>query len=73
MKADERRARKTARRLKEAGQETLRKDYVKTSAARVDLPASIARSAVELLEKNRKLLAGKKPVGFCGGVVAGVV
>jgi transcription initiation factor TFIIIB Brf1 subunit/transcription initiation factor TFIIB len=36
-------------------------DYVKTLAARVELPASIARSAVELLEKNRRLLAGKNP------------
>ncbi len=76
MKADEHRARKAAWRLKEAvklGRRPI-EDYVKTPAARVDLPASIARSAVELLEKNRKLLAGKKPVGFCGGgVVAGVV
>jgi hypothetical protein len=33
-------------------------DYVKTLAAR---PASIARSAVELLERNRRLLSGKNP------------
>ncbi len=44
-----------------AGQEALRKDYVGTLAARVNLPASIARSAVELLEKNRRLLFGKNP------------
>jgi transcription initiation factor TFIIIB Brf1 subunit/transcription initiation factor TFIIB len=36
-------------------------DYVKTLAARVGLPASIARSAVELLEKNKRVLAGKNP------------
>jgi len=36
-------------------------DYVKTLAARVNLPASIARSAVELLERNRRVLAGKNP------------
>jgi hypothetical protein len=33
-------------------------DYVKTLAAR---PASIAKSAVELLERNRRVLAGKSP------------
>jgi transcription initiation factor TFIIIB Brf1 subunit/transcription initiation factor TFIIB len=36
-------------------------DYVKTLAARVNLPASIARSAVELLEKNKRVLFGKNP------------
>jgi transcription initiation factor TFIIIB Brf1 subunit/transcription initiation factor TFIIB len=36
-------------------------DYVKTLAARVNLPASIARSAVELLEKNKRVLTGKNP------------
>jgi transcription initiation factor TFIIIB Brf1 subunit/transcription initiation factor TFIIB len=36
-------------------------DYVKTLAARVNLPASIARSAVELLERNRRVLSGKNP------------
>jgi hypothetical protein len=30
-------------------------------AARVNLPASIAKSAVEILERNRRLLAGKNP------------
>ncbi len=33
-------------------------DYVGTLAAR---PASIARLAVELLERNRRVLAGKNP------------
>ncbi len=60
MKADKRRVRKTARRLKEAGQEAI-EDYVKTLAARVNLPASIIKAAVELLEKNRGLLFGKNP------------
>jgi transcription initiation factor TFIIIB Brf1 subunit/transcription initiation factor TFIIB len=34
---------------------------VKTLAARVGLPAPVARSAVELLERNRRLLFGKNP------------
>ncbi len=34
---------------------------MKALAAMVDLPASIVKSAVELLEKNRRLLAGKNP------------
>jgi transcription initiation factor TFIIIB Brf1 subunit/transcription initiation factor TFIIB len=36
-------------------------DYVKTLAARVGLPASIARSAVDILERNRRVLTGKNP------------
>jgi hypothetical protein len=36
-------------------------DYVKTLVARVSLPASIVKSAAELLEKNRRLLFGKNP------------
>ncbi len=55
MKADKRRARKAAWRLKEAvklGRRPSIEDYVKTPAARVNLPASIARSAVELLDKE---------------------
>jgi transcription initiation factor TFIIIB Brf1 subunit/transcription initiation factor TFIIB len=63
-KADERRARKAAWRLKEAVKQSRRpsiEDYVKTLAARVDLPASVVKSAVELLEKNRRVLAGKNP------------
>ena len=36
-------------------------DYVKTLTARVNLPASIVKAAVELLEKNRRVLAGKNP------------
>jgi transcription initiation factor TFIIIB Brf1 subunit/transcription initiation factor TFIIB len=36
-------------------------DYVKTLAARVDLPAPVVKSAVEILERNRRVLAGKNP------------
>jgi transcription initiation factor TFIIIB Brf1 subunit/transcription initiation factor TFIIB len=63
-KADEGRARKAAWRLKEAvklGRRPSIENYVKTLAARVNLPASTARSAVELLERNRRLLSGKNP------------
>ncbi len=63
-KADERRVRKAAWRLKEAIKLRRRpsvEDYVKTLAARVNLPASIVKAAVELLEKNRRLLFGKNP------------
>jgi len=62
-KADERRVRKVAWRLKETvrlGRSSI-EDYVNTSAARVDLPASVVKSAVELLERNRRLLYGKNP------------
>jgi transcription initiation factor TFIIIB Brf1 subunit/transcription initiation factor TFIIB len=62
-KADERRVRRVAWRLKEAvklGRRPI-EDYVKTLAARVKLPASIVKSAVELLERNRRVLAGKNP------------
>jgi len=34
---------------------------VKTLAARVNLPASVVKAAVELLERNRRVLAGKNP------------
>jgi transcription initiation factor TFIIIB Brf1 subunit/transcription initiation factor TFIIB len=63
-KADERRVRRVAWRLKEVmklsrwpGVE----DYVKTLAVRAGLPASIVKSAVELLERNRRVLFGKNP------------
>ncbi len=67
MKADEHRAKKAAWRLKKAGQETLRKDYVKTPAARVNLPAPIVKAAVELLERNKRLLFGKNPWDSAAG------
>jgi transcription initiation factor TFIIB len=63
-KADERRVRKVAWRLKEVmklGGKLSIEDYVKTLAARVNLPASIVKAAVEILERNRRLLFGKNP------------
>jgi transcription initiation factor TFIIIB Brf1 subunit/transcription initiation factor TFIIB len=63
-KAEERRVRKAAWRLKEVmklGRRPSVEDYVKTLAARVNLPASIVKSAVELLERNRRVLFGKNP------------
>jgi transcription initiation factor TFIIIB Brf1 subunit/transcription initiation factor TFIIB len=63
-KADESRVRKAAWRLKEVMKQSRSpsiEDYVKTLAVRVNLPAPIVKAAVELLEKNRKVLAGKNP------------
>ncbi len=62
-KASERRVRRVAWRLKEEARLGRRpiEDYVKTLAARVNLPAPIVKAAVELLEKNRRLLFGKNP------------
>ncbi len=54
--------RRVAWRLKEAaklGGKPSIEDYVKTLAARVNLPAPVVKSAVELLEKNRRVLFGK--------------
>jgi transcription initiation factor TFIIB len=59
-KASERRV----RRLKEAmklGRRPSLEDYVGTLAARVNLPAPVVKAAVEILERNRRLLAGKNP------------
>ena len=56
--------RRVAWRLKEAvklGRRPSVEDYVKTLAARVNLPASVVKAAVELLEKNRRILFGKNP------------
>ncbi len=63
-KAEERRVRRVAWRLKEAvrlGRRPSVEDYVGTLAARVNLPAPVVKSAVELLERNRRVLAGKNP------------
>jgi len=62
-KASERRVRRAAWRLKEEmrlGRRPI-EDYVKTLAARVNLPTPIVKAAVELLERNRRLLFGKNP------------
>jgi transcription initiation factor TFIIIB Brf1 subunit/transcription initiation factor TFIIB len=56
--------RRAAWRLKKAvklGGKPSIEDYVKTLAVRVNLPAPVVKSAVELLEKNRRLLFGKNP------------
>jgi transcription initiation factor TFIIIB Brf1 subunit/transcription initiation factor TFIIB len=63
-KADERRVRRVAWRLKEEmrlGGKPSIEDYVKTLAARVNLLAPVVKSAVELLERNRRVLFGKNP------------
>jgi len=63
-KADERRVRKVAWRLKEEmrlGGKLSIEDYVKMLAARVNLPAAVVKAAVELLERNRRVLFGKNP------------
>jgi transcription initiation factor TFIIB len=63
-KADESRVRRVAWRLKEEmklGGKPSIEDYVKTLAARVNLPAPIVKAAVELLERNRRVLFGKNP------------
>ncbi len=63
-RADKGRVRKAAWRLKEViklGRRPSAEDYVKTLAARVSLPAPVVKAAVELLEKNRRLLFGKNP------------
>jgi len=63
-RAEERRVRRVAWRLKEAMKQSKRpsiEDYVKTLAARVNLPATVVERALELLERNRRVLAGKNP------------
>ena len=63
-RAEERQVRRVAWRLKEEarlGRRPSIEDYVKTLAARVNLPAPIVKAAVELLERNRRVLAGKNP------------
>ncbi len=63
-RAEERRVRRAAWRLKEVmklERSPSIEDYVGTLAARVNLPAPIVKAAVELLERNRRILAGKNP------------
>jgi len=63
-RAEERRVRRVAWRLKEAVRQSRRpsiEDYVGTLAARVNLPAPVVKAAVEILERNRRLLFGKNP------------
>ena len=63
-KADEGRVRRAAWRLKQAMKQGRRpsiEDYVKTLAARVNLPAPIVKAALDILDRNRRLLVGKNP------------
>jgi len=63
-RAEERRVRRVAWRLKEVmrlGGKLSIEDYVKTLAARVNPPAAVVKAAVELLERNKRLLFGKNP------------
>jgi transcription initiation factor TFIIB len=63
-KAEERRVRRAAWRLKEGmklGRRPSLEDYVGTLAARVNLPAPVVKAAVDILERNRRVLAGKNP------------
>jgi transcription initiation factor TFIIIB Brf1 subunit/transcription initiation factor TFIIB len=63
-KVEEGRVRRVAWRLKEVmrlGRRPSLEDYVGTLAARVNLPAAVVKAAVELLERNRRVLAGKNP------------
>jgi transcription initiation factor TFIIB len=63
-RAEERRVRRVAWRLKEVmklGRRPSIEDYVKTLAARVDLPAPVVKAALDILEKNRRLLVGRNP------------
>mgnify|MGYP005618787781 CR=1 FL=1 len=63
-RAEERRVRRAVWRLVEAagpGRRLSIEDYVKVLAARAGVPASVVKRAVEILEKKRRLLAGKNP------------
>jgi len=63
-RADERRVRRVTWRLKEVmklGRRPSVEDYVKTLAARVNLPAPAVKAALDILEKNRRLLVGRNP------------
>jgi len=63
-KAEERRVRRVAWRLKEVmrlGGKPSIEDYVKALAARVNLPAPVVKAAVDILERNRRVLFGKNP------------
>jgi len=63
-KADESRIRRATWSLKEAMKQGRRpsiEDYVKTLAARVNLPAPTVKAALDILARNRRLLVGKNP------------
>jgi len=63
-RTDAQRVRRAVWRLMEAVKLRRRlgiEDYVKTLAARVNLPAPVVKSALDILERNRRLLVGKNP------------
>jgi transcription initiation factor TFIIB len=63
-RAEEQKVRRAVWRLMEAvklGRRTGIEDYVKALAARVNLPAPVVKSALDILERNRRLLVGKNP------------
>ncbi len=63
-RAEERRVRRAAWRLKEVMKLEMRpsvEDYVGTLTARVNLPAPVVKAAVDILERNRRVLTGKNP------------
>ncbi len=63
-KADAQKVKKAAWRLNQVVKPAKRppiEHYVKTVAARVDMPPSITKAAVELLKKKKRLLVGKNP------------
>jgi Transcription initiation factor TFIIIB, Brf1 subunit/Transcription initiation factor TFIIB len=63
-KASKRKVRKAAWRLKEVMKQSRRpsiEDYVGTLAAKVNLPAFVVKRALDILERNRRVLAGKNP------------
>jgi len=63
-KTDKRRVVKAAWRLKEAvklGRRPTLEDYVGTLAARVNLSPATAKSALDMLKRNRRILPGKNP------------
>jgi len=63
-RADKHRVWRAMWRLKEAvksGRRPSVGDYTKTLAAKVGLPASVAKGALDILEKNRRLLVGRNP------------
>jgi len=62
-KADKRRVRKAAWRLNgvKKPHKTPIEEYVKVLAARARVPTSTAKAALEILERNKRRLAGKNP------------
>ncbi len=64
-RADRSAVKRAAWRLNEAarGRRPPIEEYVKTVAARANLPAPVVRRALEILEENRKAVVGRNPLG----------